>query len=211
MAGSGQAAGRRSIEARNEAREGQSARQRHDEGEPAVGVGKLQSWAARRRGEAGHETGPGDQGQTANMQGRAEREHVAPWQLSLKRSMGSLASAPVVVRELWHARGELNCDDLEGLVSVLPLGGSATLRSGQRSVYIPRSTALSVHGLLLNPMVPAAAAVRWRGTQETRTRTILVMMAGEGRWWRDAPPSRVPEAPDASSSDEGLPEDDQES
>ena len=115
-----------------------------------------------------------------------------PWQLSLKCSMGSPTSAPVVVRELWHARGELNSDDLEGLVSVLPLGGSATLHSGQRSVYIPRSTALSVPGQMQNPTVPAAAAVRWRGTQETRTRTILVMTAGEGRWWRGAPPPASP-------------------
>ena len=40
-----------------------------------------------------------------------------PWQLVLKRSMGCPATAPVVVRELWHARGNVSRADLEGLVS----------------------------------------------------------------------------------------------
>ena len=133
-----------------------------------------------------------------------------PWQLSLKRSMGSPASAPVVVKELWHVRGALHSEDLEGLVSVLALGGSTTLHSSEQSVYVPRSTALGVDGWLQSPMIPAAATVRWRGTLETRTMTIIVMTSGEGRWWRRAAPLGIPEAPHSSSSDEGLPDEDHE-
>ena len=93
-----------------------------------------------------------------------------------------------------------------------PLGGSTTLHSGGQSVYIPRSAAL-VDGRLQSPMMPAAASVRWRGTQETRTRTVIVMTAREGRWWRAEAPLGIPEAPEApgsSSSDEGLPDEDRE-
>ena len=120
--------------------------------------------------------------------------------------MGSPALAPVVVRELWHARGALHPEDLEGLVSILALGGLATLRSEGYNAHIPRSTALSVGARLESPVIPAAAAVQWRGTQETRTRTVLVLIAGEGRWWRGAAPPGILEAPRDNSSDEGLPE-----
>ena len=131
-----------------------------------------------------------------------------PWQLSLKRSMGSPASAPVVVRELQHMRGALHSEDLEGLVSVLAMGGSTTLHSGGQSVYVLRSAALRVDGRLQSLMMPAAASVRWRGTQETRTTTVIVMTAGEGRWWSEEAPMGIPEAPGSSSSDEGLPDED---
>ena len=133
-----------------------------------------------------------------------------PWHLSLKRSMGSPASALVVVRELWHVRGVVHSEDLEGLVTVLAQGGSTTLHSSEQSDYLPRSTAPGVDGRLQSPMIPAAATVRWRGTPETRTRTVIVMTAGEGRWWRRAAPLGIPEAPDSSSSDEGLPDEDHE-
>ena len=57
--------------------------------------------------------------------------------------MGSPAAAPVVVRELWHARGKLYGDDLEGLVSVLPLGRSAVLHADSIEVHLPRATAVT--------------------------------------------------------------------
>ena len=91
-----------------------------------------------------------------------------------------------------------------------PWGGWTTLHSSEQSVYVPRSTALGVDGWLRSPMILAAATVRWRGTLETRTRTVIVMTTGEGRWWRRAAPLGIPEAPDSSSSDEGLPDEDHE-
>ena len=47
-----------------------------------------------------------------------------PQRCALKRLMCSPAAAPMVVRELWHAQGELFGDDPAGRVSANPLGGS---------------------------------------------------------------------------------------
>ena len=54
---------------------------------------------------------------------------VPPWLSALKRQLGRPAATPAMVRELWHARGQVRGDDLEGLVGVLPLGGAAVLRA----------------------------------------------------------------------------------
>ena len=57
-----------------------------------------------------------------------------PWQCARKRLMGSPGAALVVVRELWHARGELYGENLQGLVSVLALGGSVVLHADSTEV-----------------------------------------------------------------------------
>ena len=76
-----------------------------------------------------------------------------PWQCALKRLMGSPAAAPVVVCELWHARGELFADDLEGLVSVLPVG---------IEVHLPRVTTVTFASHVPTVRVAAAAAFKSR-------------------------------------------------
>ena len=101
------------------------------------------------------------------------------WQCALKRHMGSPAAALVVVRKLWHARGELHSDDLMGLVSVLPLGGSAVLHDGRYEVPLPRATTVAFAGRVPAARVLAAAAVEWRGLVETRVWTTLVMTTRE--------------------------------
>ena len=132
-----------------------------------------------------------------------------PWPCALKRLMGSPAAAPVVVRELWHARGELFGDDLEGLVSVLPLGGSAVLHAVGAAVHLPRATAVTLASHVPAVRVPAAMAVKWRGQVETRVRTLLVTTAREGRRWGDvAKYAEVPVPAQGDNSDEGLPADD---
>ena len=120
--------------------------------------------------------------------------------------MGSPAAAPVVVRELWHAKGELFGDDLEGLVSVLPLDRSAVLHADSNEVHLPRATAMTFAGHV--PRVPAATVVKWRGQVETRVRTLLVMTTREGRRWGDAAEHAEVQVPaDGDSSDDGLPAD----
>ena len=119
--------------------------------------------------------------------------------------MGSPAAAPVVVRELWHARGEILGDDLVCLVSVLPLGGSAVLHADSYEVHRPRATAVAFTGHVPTARVPAATAVTWRGLVETRVWTLLVMKTGEGRRWGDtASCANIPIPADGDSSDEGL-------
>ena len=102
---------------------------------------------------------------------------------ALKRLMGSPAAALLVVRELWHARGDLFGDDRAGLVSVLPL--SALLNADNNEVHLPRATAVTFAGHVPTARVPAATAIKWRGQVETRVRTLLIMVAGEGRGWKD--------------------------
>ena len=123
--------------------------------------------------------------------------------------MGSPVAAPVVVRELWHARGELYGDDLEGLVSVLLLGGSAVLHADSTEVHLLRATSLTFANHVPNARVPAATAVKWRWPVETLVGTLLVMTAGEGRRWGDTTEyAEVPVPADGDRSDEGLPADD---
>ena len=120
--------------------------------------------------------------------------------------MGSPAAAPVVVREVWHARGELLGDDLVSLVSVLSLGGSAVLHADNYKVHLPRATIVTLAGYGLTARGPAATTVKWRRLVETRLRTLLVMIAREGHRWGDgARWAEVPIPVDGDSSDEGLP------
>ena len=104
-----------------------------------------------------------------------------PWQCALKKFMGSFAAAPVVVRELWHATGDLFGDDLAGLVSVLPLGGSTVLHADSIEVHLPRATSVTFAGHVPTPRVPTAMAVKWRGQVETRVWTLLLMTTRGGR------------------------------
>ena len=132
-----------------------------------------------------------------------------PWQCALKRLMHSPAAAPVVVRELWHAKGEPFGQDPEGLVSALPLGGSAVLHAVGAAVHLLRAAAVTFASHVPAVRVPAATAVKWRRQVETGVRTLLVMTAGEGRRWEDrAEYAEVPVPVDGDSSDEGLPADD---
>ena len=87
----------------------------------------------------------------------------------------------VVVRELWHAQGKLFGDDLAGLVSVLPLGGSAVLHADIYEVHRPTTTTMTFAYHVPTARVPAVTAVIWTGLVETRVRTLLVMTAGEER------------------------------
>ena len=116
--------------------------------------------------------------------------------------MDSPAAAPVVVRELRH---ELYGDDVEGLVSVLPLRGLIVLHAESIEVQLPGATAMTITNHV-TARVPAATAVKWRGHVETRVRTLLVMTAGQGRTWGDAAEGPVPA--DGDSSDVGLPAND---
>ena len=110
----------------------------------------------------------------------------------------------MVVRELWHAR-ELFGDDLEGLVSVLPPGGSAVLHAVGAAVHPPRAAAVTFASHVPAVRVPAATAVKWRGQVETRVRTLLVMTTGEGCRWGDAAEyAEVLVTADGDTSDEGL-------
>ena len=120
--------------------------------------------------------------------------------------MGSPAAAAVVVGELCHARGELLGDDLVGLVSMLPLGGSGLLHADNYEVHLPRATTMAFASHVKTARVPAATTVKWRVLVETRVRTLLVMTAGEGYKWGDtARCAEVPIPADGDSSDEGLP------
>ena len=119
--------------------------------------------------------------------------------------MGSLAASHVVVRELWHARGEMYGNDLEGPVSVLPPGGSAMLHADSTEVQLPRATTLTLASHVTTARVPAATAVKWRGQVEPRVRALLVMTTGEGRKWGDTTEYAEGAVPaDGDSSDEGL-------
>ena len=136
-------------------------------------------------------------------------EALPPWQSALKRLMGSLAAAPVVVRELWHATGELYGEDLVGLVSVLQLGGLTVLHAESIEGHLPRATSMTLASQVPTARVPAATAVKWRGRVETRLQSLLVMTAGEGRTWGDAAKYAGLQVPaDEDSLDECLPPDD---
>ena len=80
--------------------------------------------------------------------------------------MGSPSAVPVVVRELWHATGQLQGDNVEGLVSVLPLGGSDVFHDSGYEVHLPRATEVAFAGHLRAARVPAATALsgggKWR-------------------------------------------------
>ena len=137
--------------------------------------------------------------------------HVRPdrvpqaWQCAAKRLMGSRAAAPAVVRELWHARGELYSDDLEGLVSVLALGGSAVLHAVGTEVHFPRATTVTFASHVPTAGELAATVVKWRGHVETRVRTLLVITLGERRKWGDAAEyANVPVPAEGDSMDECM-------
>ena len=82
-----------------------------------------------------------------------------PEQWAPKRHTGRLRAAPVVVRKLWHARGVLQGDHLEGLVTVPLLGELAVLHDSGSEVHLPRATAGAFAGHLWTVRVPAAMAV----------------------------------------------------
>ena len=87
--------------------------------------------------------------------------------------MGSPPAAPVVVRELWYARGELFRDNSAGLVSVLPLWGSAMLHADNNEVHLPRAITLTLAGHVPIARMPATTVVKWKGEVETRVRIHL--------------------------------------
>ena len=112
--------------------------------------------------------------------GRRMRVQLGKWPRG--RVGGCPSTALAVVPELWHGRCSVTNRNLVGAKGVLVLGGSVVLHDSDRNIHLPQATAVSFPQPMPSPHIGAAGEVQWRGTSETKVRTLVILVVGAG--WR---------------------------